>query len=242
MSRAAILRGVPLPRVDGRDARWDKHRAARRLHVLDAAVAVIEASPPGAEINVQQIADEAGIVRTVVYRYFEGRADLQRAVQGHVIAKMTESIYGGLNLDGSIEDIIDRSVGGFVGWVAQHPKLYVAADRELGDGQESQIVGVLQEIADRITAIIVFGAEMLGTSLDADDRAALDAVVFGIIGQVRGTVGYWVRRADRKPEPRVLALLLHKSIWLQIDAQARAFGVDLDPTVPLRQMLASSDG
>lgn len=241
MSRPRILKGMPLPRVDGRDARWDDHRAARRRHVLDAALAVIEASPPGAEINVQQIADEAGLVRTVVYRYFEGRADLQRAVQGHIIAMMTASIYDGLNLDGSIEDIIDRSVGGFVGWVADHPKLYVSADREIGDGQESQIVVVLQEIADRITAIIVFAAEKLGPTLDADDRAALDVVVFGIIGQVRGTVGYWVRRAERKPEPRVLAALLHKSIWLQIDAQARAFGLELDPTVPLRQMLVVAE-
>ena len=39
--------------VDGRGERWAAHREERRTHILDAAIAVIEREPVGAEIHVQ---------------------------------------------------------------------------------------------------------------------------------------------------------------------------------------------
>ncbi len=72
---------------DGRQARWDKHNQARRQAILDAALAVVEAGAPGAEFHVQQIADRAGLSRTVVYRHFADRADLDQAVQTEMLAR-----------------------------------------------------------------------------------------------------------------------------------------------------------
>ena len=69
---------------DGRQARWDKHNQERRQVILDAAIAVVEAGEPGAEFHVQQIADRAGLSRTVVYRHFADRADLDQAIQAEM--------------------------------------------------------------------------------------------------------------------------------------------------------------
>lgn len=231
---------MQLPRIDGRAARWDEHRAERRRHVLDAAVKVIEESPPGAEINVQQIADAAGLVRTVVYRHFDGRAELQRAVQAHIAAQMLDSTLSGLTVEGSIEKIIERTITGFVDWVAQHPNLYLAAERELGDGQESQLLQTVNQVADRISSTILFIGQMLGRAFTEDEQAALSTIVFGVIGQVRGTMGHWIRRTPRKPEAQVVAKMLCRSIWIQIDAQARVLGLEIDPTVPLKKLLADA--
>lgn len=231
---------VPLPRVDGRAVRWDEHRAERRLLVLDAAVAAIEEAPPGAEINLQQIADAAGLVRTVLYRHFDGRAGLQREVRGHIVSMIADAVILNITLEGCIDEIIDRALRGFVGWVDEHANLYVWCERELGDGQESQLLALTQSIADQISAVIVIAAGLLGREFDDEENAALELLTFGIIGQVRGTVGSWVRRAERKPGVDVLVAMLHRSMWLQIDDQARLFGFDLDPTVPVTDLFAAT--
>jgi AcrR family transcriptional regulator len=228
---------VQLPRIDGRASRWDDHRAERRQHVIDAAVRVIEASPPGAEVKVQQIADEAGMVRTVVYRHFEGRADLQRAVQAHIVGEILRTVNDALTMEGSINDIIDRTLEGFVNWVDAHPNLYLTAESELGDGQQSLLADAMQNIADRIMAIVFIGGELLGHDFSDDDRTELDAIVFGLIGQVRGTFGHWLRRPEREPSPAVLRAILARSIWVQLDSHIRTRGLILDPTVPLDQLL-----
>ena len=73
------------PRPDGRQARWDRHNQERRQRILDAAIAVVESGEPGAEVHVQQIAEQAGLSRTVVYRHFADRSDLDRAVQTAIV-------------------------------------------------------------------------------------------------------------------------------------------------------------
>lgn len=223
--------------TDGRAARWDAHRAQRRLHVIDSAIAVIQKAPPGAELNVQHIADEAGMVRTVVYRHFDGKADLHRAVQGRIVELMRDTVLDRLTFEGTIQEVIERTIGGFVDWVAEHPNLYYAAERELGDGRESQLAGAVQDVADRIAAIILVGGQLLGHTFSDEDQAAIEAMVFGIIGQVRGTVGHWVRREERQPQPAALVKLLSRWIWVQVDAEARLIGLEIDPAVPMRELL-----
>jgi AcrR family transcriptional regulator len=231
---------VPLPRVDGRAVRWDEHRAERRRHVLDAAIAAIEAAPPGAELNLQQIADASGVVRTVLYRHFDGRLGLQRELRGHIVSMIAEAVIGSITLEGSIDEIIDRALHGYIDWVAGHPRLYVWGERELGDGQESQLQELVQSIADQISAVVIIAAELLGRELDDEERAAVELLTFGIIGQVRGTVSSWIRRTVRTPDVDTLVTMLARSMWLQIDDQARIFGFDLDPTVPVADLFAAT--
>lgn len=239
MIRAAKVVRVPLPRVDGRAVRWDEHRAERRLHVLDAAIAVIEEAAPGADINLQQVADAAGIVRTVLYRHFDGRAGLQREIRGHIVSMIADAVILNITLEGCIDDIIDRALRGFVGWVDQHPNLYIVGERELGDGKESQIQALTQSIADQISAVIVLAAELLGRVFSDEELAGLEVLTFGIIGQVRGTVSAWVRRPARVPDVDTLVAMLHRSMWLQIDDQARLFGLVLNPAVPVADLFAA---
>src|SRR5918994_2066962 len=113
---------------DGRQARWDKHNQERRQVILDAAVAVVEAGEPGAEFHVQQIAERAGINRSVVYRHFTDRADLDHAILVEIVEGVMEQLLPALTLDGTVRDIIDRIVVAYVDWAASHPALHRLVD------------------------------------------------------------------------------------------------------------------
>jgi len=225
----------PADRVDGRRARWEEHIAERRRYILDAAVALIESEPAGSEIHVRQIAERAGLVRTVVYRYFSDRAELNRAVQARVVAMMRAAIAPNLTLDANITEIITRTISAYVEWVAAHPNLYLVAERELGDGRPSELVSAIQDVADQLSDIFGAVAGLFGLPLGEADLATGEALAFGIVGQVRGTVDHWIRRPECIPKPRALTRLLSQWIWFQIDGQARTLGVVLDPTVPVMQ-------
>lgn len=62
--------------VSGYEARWEQHNAERRGHILQAAVALLEESPPGAEISMVRIAERAGVAKSVMYRQFAGKDEL----------------------------------------------------------------------------------------------------------------------------------------------------------------------
>ncbi|WP_183093699.1 TetR/AcrR family transcriptional regulator [Nocardioides stalactiti] len=228
-----------VPGLDGRQTRWQDHNEERRQRVLDAAVELIEELPLGSDVHVQQIAERAGLVRTVVYRLFSNRNDLNRAVQEHLVGMIRKVLDENLVLAGSIEDIIGGLVGGYVGWVADHPNLHEMAQRPLGDGEPAELDKAVERLSSDIYDLFQAGATLLGHELDEDQVATLDVLVVGIVGQVRGSVNQWVRRPERTMSARALSRLLSRWIWFQIDGQAREVGVELDPTVPIDELAAS---
>ena len=106
---------------DGRQARWDKHNQERRQVILDAAIAVIETAEPGAEFHVHQIAEQAGLNRSVVYRHFADRADLDHAILVEIVEGVMDRLLPALTLDGTVREIIHRIVFAYVDWAAAHP-------------------------------------------------------------------------------------------------------------------------
>ena len=81
MSNADQAGSVPAVE-DGRSARWVRHREERRQSLVDAAIRAI--CRHGATVGMDEIAAEAGTSKTVIYRHFEDRAGLYRAVAQRV--------------------------------------------------------------------------------------------------------------------------------------------------------------
>lgn len=225
-----------VPGLDGRQLRWADHNEERRLHVLKAAIELLEEQPLGSELRVQQIAERAGLVRTVVYRLFSNRVDLNRAVQLHIVGMIRERLSETMVLTGSIEEIVRGVVGGYVDWVAEHPRLHEMAQRALGDGEPGELDRAADQIGTDISTLFQAGATLLGHQLDEEQLDTLDVLVVGLIGQVRGSVNQWVRRPERTHSARALTAMLSRWIWYQIDGQAREIGVELDPTVPVDRL------
>jgi len=230
-------------RPDGRQLRWDKHNQARRRTILDAAVAVLEETEPGEDIHVQQIAARAGLSRTVVYRHFTDRADLDRAVQATILEMLAGKLLPEVTLAGTIEEIIRRIVGTYVRWTVAHPSLHRFAEHDVpgASGSSALEVAVVQ-IATQVEELIAVGAEQLGTPLSDDDADALDPLVFGLVGAVFGATRRWLARADRRPDTETFVELVSDSVWHIIDGHARRLGIELDPHVSVEALFADATG
>lgn len=228
-------------RTDGRSSRWEQHRSTRRAHIVDSALAVIERQPPGAEFHVRDVADEAGIGRAVVYRHFADRAELDRAVQERVLESLLDRLGPEVALNGTIEQIIRRIVGAYVGWAAEHPALhrFAVSQSVAGAGSEG-LERAVGRLGTELAELVRSGAQVLGIRLAAEDDDLIDPLVFGIVGQVFAAVRIWLARTPLAPDADTFADHLARSIWIQLDGHTRDRGVVLDSTTPLDDLLLGS--
>jgi len=221
---------------DGRQARWDKHNQQRRLSILDAALEVIEAEPPGAEFHVQQIAASAGLNRTVVYRHFTDRADLDAAIRAHIIASLQTELAPAVSLEGTVNEIIERIISTYVGWTVAHQSLHAFALQEAAGAFQQGV----DQIAEMLSDLLTLAITLLGAELDEAEVALVDPLAHGLVGAVLGAVRRWLAREVREPSADRLANLLSLSIWNLLDGHARRLGVVLDPDLPIADVFAGS--
>jgi AcrR family transcriptional regulator len=218
---------------DGRQARWDKHNEERRAQILDAALAVIGEGEPGADFHVQQIALRAGLNRTVVYRHFEDRADLDRAIRAHILDDLTDGLIPEVTLDGTVNQIIRRIIAAYVDWVVEHPAAHAFAAQELSGPFEQGT----DRIAHAVNDILELAIALLGAELDDDERALVDPLAHGLVGAVFGAVRRWVSREPRAAAGTALVDLLSQSVWNLLDGHARRLGLTIDPDLALVDLL-----
>lgn len=226
----------PAPVADGRELRWKAHREQRRVDILDAAVKVIEAGPVGSELSLQAVADQAGIRRNVLYRYFSDKHELHRAVNVHIADQMWSAFWPTIVLTGSTREITGRIISAIVDWVAENPNLYASIETEIGDGRRSEMQQRIGELSTVVVNFIRSGVELLGSQMGEADLRALDLLGFGITGQVRGTLQHWATdlSADRGAVSKTALIhLMRDSIVFLLEGQARVLGLEFDADAPL---------
>ncbi|TIC89041.1 TetR/AcrR family transcriptional regulator [Nocardioides sp. GY 10113] len=221
---------------DGRQLRWEKHKRERRQVVIDAAVEVLELHPAGTAVHVQEIADRAGIHRTVLYRHFEDRTDLDLAVQTEICRRAGDTVIAAMSLEGTPSQITHRIVATFVEWMVDHPALVRFVERDLSGGDVTPLEQSLQQVAERVELLMHSIVQMLGTELPEESRDALDPFVFGLIGSGFQTTKRWASRPELRPPPRDFIDLLSRNIWRQITGMAADNGIEL-PDVPVEALL-----
>ena len=218
---------------DGRNARWDEHREQRRRLIVDAARAVVEDAPPGAELRLADVADRAGLVRTVVQRHFGGRTALLRAVQADVAEQAFGLAMVEIGETTTLRDLATEIVTIVLAWVDEHPSLHALIEGELGDGRPSELNRAIATYAGWLEALFAGISEARGVVLDEARRAEVELMVVGIIGQVRAVVTQWVGAEPRRLSRERVVETLSTALVLQLADRATAYGVPLDPDVPL---------
>ena len=227
-------------RQDGRQARWDRHNQERRQRILDAALSVVEEGEPGAEVHVQQIAERAGLSRTVVYRHFSDRADLDRAVQTAIVDDLSGELLPAVTLDGTIPQIIERIVSTYVSWAVAHPALHRLAEQDSSTSGPGPLQHGIERIALAVAELITTAFDLLEVELGEDERASVDPLVFGLVGAVFSAVRRWMARPERTPSAPVLVSLVTDSVWYLLQGHARTLGVPLERDEPVEVLLARS--
>lgn len=220
--------------ADGRQKRWQEHNDARRQRILAVAVELIESE--AADLTLQEVARRAGLSRSVVYRQFADRRELDAAVQAYVVESLWAELLPALHLEGTVRESIEGMVRVYVEWAVRHPQLHRRFDYDAaGEGPLEQ---TLDRVSAQVAAMLIGVFEALGAKLTEADRAATDPLVYGLVGAVFGTVRRWIRTGVDVPDADHMVGLLAEAAWAVIDTRARAFGLAVDPDAPLEQLLA----
>ncbi|GGO93184.1 TetR family transcriptional regulator [Nocardioides phosphati] len=224
---------VPSRIRDGRNTRWDEHREQRRRLILDAAIAVVSEAPPGAELRLHDVAERVGLVRTVVQRHFGGRLQLTRAVQADVLEQAFALITRPVDLTQTLYAVAHSLVGETVHWVVGNPSLHALVERELGDGEQSELNRATTRYAGFLEQIVAGVAVGRGMTLDASQAASTHLLFVGIAGHVRAAVAYWASEEAHTLDADALERLLTDTIVGMVIRHAATLGLELDPDAPL---------
>ncbi len=167
--------------VDGRTARWEGHRDTRRAEIVAAAVTVIGREGPAVGVDV--IARELGTSRPAVYRHFDDRADLDRAVADRIVELFTAHLAPHLRVVGPVDDAIGDALDSYLDWILANPHLWSFLRSAGGP-------------ADRIRSTVAARTAQLikVTLLQTRSRPleVADAVGVGLVGLADAMIGHWV--------------------------------------------------
>src|SRR4051794_17389045 len=111
--------------TDGRRARWTEHRRVRREELVAAAVEAVRRAGP--DFAVGDVAREARVSKTVIYRYFSDKDELIDAVLERISgAVLLPRLLGGLAAEqpGDDRERLHAVIAAFVAIVEDEPALY----------------------------------------------------------------------------------------------------------------------
>lgn len=209
--------------ADGRRLRWTEHRTQRRAGFVAAGVTAVDRFGPGA--SAEQIADVAGVSRTVLYRYFRDREDLRRAIADQIVQAVLESVQPKLTLtpETTPRQIIAAAVGEIAGWLDEHPNLYhFLRSRRTGASLDS----VETTLADTVAALL----KLVMIALGIEDEVA-EPGAYGLVGFVESAGAWWLEHRTLSRD-RFVAIV-SKNVWHVLDGTARDHGISLAYDEPL---------
>lgn len=221
--------------MDGRALRWQQHNDERRRRIVAAAIELIERDGP--QVSLQAIGELAGLSRSVVYRHFADRRELDVAVQIHVLEGLWAELLPSVELHGTVRATIEGAIGVYVGWAVAHPRLHQLADYDTATDGQGPLQQGIDMVAARIGEVVLTAFELAGAEVSESDKAAADPLIYGVVGLIFGTVRRWVHLGERVPDADELTRLLTESVLVLIQTRARAYGLELDPDVPVERLV-----
>lgn len=166
--------------VDGRSARWDRHRAERRAELLDVARHLIHERGP--DVTMEDIAAASGTSKSIVYRYFEDKAHLQRALGRSILATMHEKLLAEV---AALEERIGREPGADERIQAMIRAYVETAQRSPG------VYRFVTRPSDGLSHFLDSVSRLVATFLP-DDVPAPQVWAHGAVGFVERAVDTWM--------------------------------------------------
>lgn len=208
---------------DGRNARWAGHREARRTELVEAAVAAIDEHGPAA--GIAEIAASAGVSKPVLYRYFEDKDDLYRAVGAWGATQVVEALVPTLLTDAPLRERVERACADYFALIALHPQVFLLLvdhptnQDPLADGKELVAAAVGRTMGDALRDLGI-------------DAAGAEPWAHGLVGLGLSTGEWWLRRNTMSRA--AVSGYLSQFIWNAFEGIAREHGVQVDQQGQLR--------
>ena len=178
---------VPAPPPDGRRTRWTEHRRARKVELVAAAVEAVRLVGP--DFSVDDVARSAGVSKTVIYRYFNDKAELINAVLDRIsTAILLPRLLGELAVDRRDDRAtLHAVVAAFVRLIEDEPALYRFAYAQAGrSGRADLLAATEHSIAQAL-------GRVMGERLARAGRPAGPAMTwaYGVVGMVQLAAHWW---------------------------------------------------
>ncbi|GAA1395268.1 TetR family transcriptional regulator [Luteococcus peritonei] len=187
--------------VDGRTARWERHRVERRRELVAATLRAIRRH--GAGVGMDEIAAAAGTSKTVIYRHFGDRTGLYTAVVEWVHDYILTNLEVPLR-QAKTEParLVAELTDTYLGLVQRDPEIYrFVVSRPLADVPVADPVGSFTtRLGDRVAEAM---AEHLVRS-GQDPQASL-TWGHGVVGFVWAVADKWLSTGMVRPRPEIVA-------------------------------------
>lgn len=212
--------------TDGRVTRWAGQRERRRREFVEAALRAI--ADHGPDVSIEQIAAEAGVARTRLYKYFTDATDLQESIARRAVELITAELAPLWNPQGTPLEMINTAVGAHTGWLSEHANLYrYLTVHPLSAQGRDVMTDVKTAIARQLTVLFDRYLDVLGV------RAPFtEPVAFALVGLVESAAGRWLESPGDVSREELTGLLV-RWVWRLLDDTLREVGVELDPNAPL---------
>lgn len=175
--------------------------AVRREQITEAAARVFAEGDP-AEVTFEDVAEEAGVSRSLVYAYFGDRGSLLAAAYTHELAHLDAEIDGALGDMRLDRSRVDQAVRTYLAFASRHR----ASWNLITAAGSSRHPAVREAIAARTERI----AAQVGSTVE------VRLLVSGVIGMLEAAAAQVLE--DDATDPDELADLLSQVIWAGVSS------------------------
>ena len=168
----------------------------------------------GPAASAEQIADLAGVSRTVLYRYFRDLEDLRQAIADHIVdarGRQRPAEPGAQPPEQPLARSSAARSRSIIGWLDEHPSLYFfLRGRQTGPSLDA----VETTLADKVASLLkVF---LLSFGIDSDEA---EPGAYSIVGFVESTGAWWL--ATRTMSRERITDFVCTSVWHLIEGIAQ---------------------
>ncbi len=163
------------------------HRLARRAELVHAATRAVHRFGP--DVSMDEIAATAQTSKSIVYRYFADKTELQVAVGEAVVAQMHAALEDAVRAAEGPRDALRSMIDVYLEMAEASPQVYWFVTRPLSEDASAPLGHFLDAVARLV-------ARPFGRLLGGADAAWLDVWAAGAVGFVRGAGEWWLTHRD----------------------------------------------
>lgn len=195
-------------KTDGRSARWDEHRLARRAELVRLTASCVEQY--GATVGMDQIAAFAGTSKAVFYRHFADKADLYRAVGQQLAGSLGDQLTTAMSRQSDPRSLLRAGIDTFLAVLDRSPQLYrfVVRNPVIQQAGGDAVADYTGQVAARLDQLIA--------ALPGSDPVLRRPWGAAIVGLVKAAGDWWLDHPDAMTRAE-LAESLTTLLWGEAD-------------------------
>ncbi|RAV31825.1 TetR/AcrR family transcriptional regulator [Corynebacterium heidelbergense] len=212
--------------------------------MVDSAIELLDSGNDAPSVAV--IAKAAGVPRSVVYRLFGSREDLEESIRVSIIDGLMTELAPALEPSDSIRSLIHEATTTYVGWVAVHPDLHrflTATSASASHGEHpmstagSQAVErTKQLIASNLAGIAAVAIQAGSPKQEVATLSAHDTATYladALVGIFDTVVNRWISSHPQASAQDAVIGFLSSAACGMVGAAARTAGVKVNLDRPL---------